>query len=752
MLKGYDMVVVAAWEMSSKHLMPKKRHVVKRGGIKIDYIGAGGCLMKRSMLQDIGIFDERFGMAYYEDPDLCFRAREAGYKIGWCHRRIINHLEHKTLIEGQKDFNYNEELSSSHKFFVEKVNNKKNGKVYEECRLDDDCNGDIVVEKYLKPFLPMEDLSNGDSFKLGVAIPYRGRFDMLKGLFMNIKNAKGRFKNDSVVFCLANLGDEDGRLEGLCEEYGVEYLYIDDKGVFSIGECMNRVAQNINCEYLFVNDVDCYPSFDFYHKLLAEVDFLKSECNPYAFSVCGVYYANSSFSDKYLNKKVNGNTLRLIDKDESHREMPNFCGTMPLFNRKTFLNIGGIYRGFRGHGAEDFLLVHQLNSEYKKYSPDKDYPGEGFKATGIRDMVSFYNLKTYNKNIFLIHKFHRRDNDAKYVQSKANNWSLMYDLIKKWDSRIVLFENHPFLTDKNILNHFGGVKRICKSRNKSDFEDLIKSNNISCFVHVNPYLHNNSELIEIAKKYNIPRYCVERGALENTMHIDPDGFNVLSSSYDKRYWDIELSDEDSRNVEDYIEKYILGSNSLEKQPKRRCIDKTDGKKVLFVPLQVPTDTVIKFHSGWVKNMNNLVNICEKIATDFKDWKVVVKPHPLDKTNYKFKKCIKINNHMKDILDYCDCVMTINSGVGLQAMMWGKPTIVLGEAFYQFDDINTKVNSVNDIYDNLNNLKYPDMNMVKRFIFYLKFRFYSDVAFIRTKRDFEIGATSTTVYKKIRIIE
>jgi len=42
----------------------------------------GSCMfIKREVLDAIGYFDENYGMGYREEVDLCFRAREAGYKV-----------------------------------------------------------------------------------------------------------------------------------------------------------------------------------------------------------------------------------------------------------------------------------------------------------------------------------------------------------------------------------------------------------------------------------------------------------------------------------------------------------------------------------------------------------------------------------------------------------------------------------------------------------------------------------------------
>jgi hypothetical protein len=51
-------------------------HVIKR-----DFLVGCALLMKRSMLEEIGLFDTGFYPAYYEDADFCLRARRAGFQL-----------------------------------------------------------------------------------------------------------------------------------------------------------------------------------------------------------------------------------------------------------------------------------------------------------------------------------------------------------------------------------------------------------------------------------------------------------------------------------------------------------------------------------------------------------------------------------------------------------------------------------------------------------------------------------------------
>ncbi|MBI2060493.1 MAG: glycosyltransferase [Nitrospirae bacterium] len=52
-----------------------------RGGFPICFVSAGHSCFRRSMFLDLGGFDERFSPFYFEDHDLCMRARGRGWKI-----------------------------------------------------------------------------------------------------------------------------------------------------------------------------------------------------------------------------------------------------------------------------------------------------------------------------------------------------------------------------------------------------------------------------------------------------------------------------------------------------------------------------------------------------------------------------------------------------------------------------------------------------------------------------------------------
>ena len=66
---------------------------------------AGFCLLfRRELLDKIGLLDERFGLGFCEDEDYCYRARLAGFKVGYC-TVFIHHYWHKSFsqLDGNRE-------------------------------------------------------------------------------------------------------------------------------------------------------------------------------------------------------------------------------------------------------------------------------------------------------------------------------------------------------------------------------------------------------------------------------------------------------------------------------------------------------------------------------------------------------------------------------------------------------------------------------------------------------------------------
>ena len=66
---------------------------------EVDYVTGAAFATRRRVLETIGTFDEGFHPAYFEDADLCFRARRAGYRVKYSPLAVVTHHESATTVK-----------------------------------------------------------------------------------------------------------------------------------------------------------------------------------------------------------------------------------------------------------------------------------------------------------------------------------------------------------------------------------------------------------------------------------------------------------------------------------------------------------------------------------------------------------------------------------------------------------------------------------------------------------------------------
>jgi GT2 family glycosyltransferase len=60
---------------------------------EVDYVSAAFMLTPRSLFQEIGGFDRRYGFGYYDDDDYCFAVRASGRRVYYQPESVIVHVE-----------------------------------------------------------------------------------------------------------------------------------------------------------------------------------------------------------------------------------------------------------------------------------------------------------------------------------------------------------------------------------------------------------------------------------------------------------------------------------------------------------------------------------------------------------------------------------------------------------------------------------------------------------------------------------
>jgi capsular polysaccharide export protein len=124
--------------------------------------------------------------------------------------------------------------------------------------------------------------------------------------------------------------------------------------------------------------------------------------------------------------------------------------------------------------------------------------------------------------------------------------------------------------------------------------------------------------------------------------------------------------------------------------KRESQGDTDSGPFLFVPLQVRGDTQIVLHGGWIKSVPQLIEEVARAAEQLPaGWRVVFREHPSDREGNaeQLGRLVGPRVAVDNVTDTFELVrrsagvVTVNSSVGLQALLFGQPVLALGHANY-----------------------------------------------------------------------
>jgi len=244
--------------------------------------------------------------------------------------------------------------------------------------------------------------------------------------------------------------------------------------------------------------------------------------------------------------------------------------------------------------------------------------------------------------------------------------------------------------------------------------------------------------IEIAKLYNIEPIYIENGFLPNRVVIDRKGVNF----YNSVPRDIEFY-RNYRNIK------TLPKELIPRNPKniKKFLNSRGGelpKRYIFIPFQVDYDTQIMLFSPWIENMRELFYIIENISKKL-DIDFVFKEHPSSRKSYHdiYKKIdsnpklyLKNEYSTQELIQKSEAVITINSSVGVESLLYHKKVFVLGKAFYKIDGITIGIDNEVQLLESLKNLDniQIDFNIVDNFLKYLYYDYLIEGNFIDYNRN------------------
>jgi len=190
--------------------------------------------------------------------------------------------------------------------------------------------------------------------------------------------------------------------------------------------------------------------------------------------------------------------------------------------------------------------------------------------------------------------------------------------------------------------------------------------------------------------------------------LDEDGWGAGAKAYP--YAGFDNSPVDSGIFERYRDALFGANDSKFSQPDRRSFDTlvTDGTlpdaPYLFFPCQIPDDEVVRFFCD--VSEHEVVTALTKWATA-REVHIVFKAHPAaPKTSDAFRKIANTpfthwaDASIHDLIENCIAVITLNSGVGHEAILHGKPIIMFGRSEYDTLAIKTSPQELDDAYGHL----------------------------------------------------
>ncbi|MDF7826609.1 glycosyltransferase [Pontiellaceae bacterium B12227] len=565
-----------------------------------------------------------------------------------------------------------------------------------------------------------------------------------------------------------------------CLDHGYSYIHINSEyHPFSIARARNVGASYARSDYVMFQDVDLMPYDGFYHAVLKEIRVQGLDENGQKFLMFGVIYLTRKATAEYLtsDRDIRKETFvqHLFDTRNDLIEKVSTGTSVIAINREYYLARGGNDEDFQEWGYDDIEFNCRCIRKVRKFPlPDEfrlDYKNCA-SITEYKGWKSIYRLfgdMTFQKGIMLFHAWHEVDSNSDYQKGRVVNERLfnkkMLDFATKGieppplhsemeGSTLVFSETNPFIQSREFLPRLGKVF-VEKEEDFSAKSLLryIKDNGISRVLMHNPYATSKRmSFYRALRRRKIPYLIAERGALRDSVFFDPNGFNADSASYDAKLWDKPLTQAEEQSVEEYIRKEIAEDSSLEAQGARQGSAKIRKKlgirpnqKILFVPLQRPSDTVIKYMCGPIETHDRFIELVGETATALGDeWVVVVKKHPLEDLTPEIENAVFDNDgHVKDLMEACDAMLLINSGVGCLGMIWGKPVYHAGSAFYSHPAINRQVTTAEEILDGIRSGFKPRRETVYRFISYLINDFYSFGTFTTREAKWE-GDSRMTV--------
>ena len=369
-----------------------------------------------------------------------------------------------------------------------------------------------------------------------------------------------------------------------------------------------------------------------------------------------------------------------------------------------------------------------------------------------------------NSNIIIVEKKITNEKSLKYTDEEIEDIILYEQKIKKIAKNKLIDIAKKYLKVLEKINENEKIE-MCIMWNTSYLFDralyrFCQKNKIKYFVLENGYFRpftlsvdkkgaNYESSIKEQFEKNKNKIKLDENQLKENLYL-----NTLEKNYIKRnynfiiFYTLRIIDKclyyKQNKFFDISETGLFSHLKKINSLKKIKIDKKELEaEYIFVPFQVENDSQIILNSNNIKKMKDLFEIISNSVEEInkkknRNLKCIFKTHPVDK-NINLDEILKLEKlfknskiitegNTKELIKHSKLVITINSTVGIEALVLGKPVITLGDAFYNINNIATKCENLNKL-DKCIILKLNEkINKyeINKFLYYLRFYYFKEI--------------------------
>lgn len=198
---------------------------------------------------------------------------------------------------------------------------------------------------------------------------------------------------------------------------------------FSLARARNRGAEVANTPVVLFHDVDFLGVASVYERLLGHIAKQQLATKPENFFCVPVAFLTEAATEHFMQAFHQEqeawcfrDRLKLPIENLQFLVQGSSCIVM---NRDDLLSIGGHDEGFKGHGAEDFELLHRLSCRFPIAKKPPEYERNMGSGTvkeyrGFRAYFALYGEQCRQAGCTLVHLWHPKRKGFGYYRHKQN--------------------------------------------------------------------------------------------------------------------------------------------------------------------------------------------------------------------------------------------------------------------------------------------------------------------------------------------